>query len=105
MSRSKASEQNAIEARCIRQCVLMTATSTSAGAVLLWEVLPQLAVVLLSLPFKSCGWDLSVVPIARVPAESTRTSLRGAQSGVVRHRHAAVLEGEVAAAVLDNEFP
>jgi hypothetical protein len=53
----------------------MTATSTSAGAVLLRAVLPQLAVVLLSLPFKSCGWDLTVVPIARVPAESTRTSL------------------------------
>ena len=67
MSRSKASEQNAIEARCIRWCVLMTATSTSAGAVLLWAVLPQLAVVLLSLSFKSCGCDLTAVPIARVP--------------------------------------
>ena len=40
---------------------------TSAGAVLLWAVLPQLAVVLLSLSFKSCGCDLTAVPIARVP--------------------------------------
>ena len=39
----------------------MTARSTSVGAVLLRAVLPQLAVVLLSLPFKSCGWDLTVV--------------------------------------------
>ena len=53
----------------------MTATSTSAGAVLLRAVLPQLAVVVLSLSFKSCGWDLIVVSTARVPAESTRTSL------------------------------
>ena len=45
----------------------MTATSISAGAVLLWAVLPQLAVVLLSLSFKSCGCDLTAVPIARVP--------------------------------------
>ena len=45
----------------------MTARSTSAGAVLLWAVLPQLAVVLLSLSFKSCECDLTAVPIARVP--------------------------------------
>ena len=66
-SPEQASEQNAIEARCIRWCVPMTARSTSVGAVLLRAVLPQLAVVLLSLSFKSCGCDLTAVPIARMP--------------------------------------
>ena len=47
-------------------------TTTSGGALLLEAVVPQLAVVLLSLPFKSCGWDLTVVPTSRVPAKSTR---------------------------------
>ena len=32
-------------------------TTTSVGAYLLGAVVPQLAVVLLSLPFKSCAWD------------------------------------------------
>ena len=85
MPPSKALEQNAIEARCIRQCVLMTATSTSAGAVLLWAVLPQLAVVLLSLPFKSCGWHLTVVPsssrsgVAAHGPRQTQSRLSGAR--------------------------
>ena len=34
-------------------------TTTSGGALLLEAVVPQLAVVLLSLPLKSCGWDLA----------------------------------------------
>ena len=41
------------------------------------------AVVLLSLPFKSCGWDLTDVSFARVTAESTRTPPRWSQSGVL----------------------
>ena len=44
--------------------------------------MPQLAVVLLSLPLKSCGWDLTDVSFARVTAESTRTPPRWSQSGV-----------------------
>ena len=78
MSRSKASEQNAIEARCIRWCVLMTATSTSAGAVLLRAVLPQLAVVLLSLSFKSWSVLLSQLQITSnwLTFSSSSTALR-----------------------------
>ena len=78
MSRSKASEQNAIEARCIRWCVLMTARSTSAGAVLLWAVLPQLAVVLLSLSFKSWSVLLSQLQITSnwLTFSSSSTALR-----------------------------
>ena len=68
--------------------------------------------VLLSLPFKSCGWDLTDVPPARVTAKSSRRPPRGSSagkafelfdalaSGVVKHRHVAVFEGEVAAVVL-----
>ena len=83
-------------------------TTTSGGALLLEAVVPQLAVVLLSLPLKSCGWDLTDVSSARVTAKSSRRPPRGSSagkafelfdalaSGVVKHRHVAVLEGEVA---------
>ena len=63
----------------------MTATSTSAGAVLLRAVLPQLAVVLLSLPFKSCGWDLTAVPSRQLPAAQ---ELVGASQPDVAHQRA-----------------
>ena len=86
-------------------------TTTSGGALLLEAVVPQLAVVLLSLPLKSCGWDLTDVSSARVTAKSSRRPPRGSSagkafelfdalaSGVVKHRHVAVFEGEVAALV------
>ena len=87
-------------------------TTTSGGALLLEAVVPQLAVVLLSLPLKSCGWDLTDVSSARVTAKSSRRPPRGSSagkafelfdalaSGVVKHRHVAVFEGEVAALFL-----
>ena len=50
-------------------------TTTSGGAILLEAVVSEHAVVLLSLPLKSCGWDLTDVSSARVTAESTRTPL------------------------------
>ena len=56
-------------------------TTTSAGALLLMAVVSQLAAVLLSLPFKSLGWDLTAVPSVRVTAESTRTPSRGVTGG------------------------
>ena len=58
-------------------------TTTSGGALLLEAVVPQLAVVLLSLPLKSCGWDLADASSVRVTAESTRTPPRWSQSGVL----------------------
>ena len=58
-------------------------TTTSGGALLLEAVVPQLAVVLLSLPLKSCGWDLTDASSVRVTAESTRTPPRWSQSGVL----------------------
>ena len=87
-------------------------TTTSGGALLLEAVVPLLAVVLLSLPLKSCGWDLTDVSSARVTAKSSRRPPRGSSagkaselfdalaSGVVKHRHVAVFEGEVAALFL-----
>ena len=86
-------------------------TTTSGGALLLEAVVRQLAVVLLSLPLKSCGWDLTDVSSARVTAKSSRRPPRGSSagkafelfdalaSGVVKHRHVAVFEGEIAALV------
>ena len=58
-------------------------TTTSGGAILLEAVVPELAVVLLSLPLKSCGWDLTDASSVRVTAESTRTPPRWSQSGVL----------------------
>ena len=83
-------------------------TTTSGGALLLEAVVPQLAVVLLSLPLKSCGWDLTDVSSARVtarrpprgsPAGKAFELFDALASGVVKHRHVAVFEGEVAALV------
>ena len=82
-------------------------TTTSGGALLLEAVVPQLAVVLLSLPLKSCGWDLIDASSARVTAKSSRRPPRGSPagkafelfdalvSGVVKHRHVAVFEGDI----------
>ena len=50
---------------------------------MLEAVVPELAVVLLSLPLKSCGWDLTDASPVRVTAESTRTPPRWSQSGVL----------------------
>ena len=75
-------------------------TTTSGGALLLEAVVPQLAVVLLSLPLKSCGWDLTDVSSARVTAKSSRRPLK-LQVGVHSRLYSRMM-GRLSDTIFDN---
>ena len=65
----------------------MTARSTSVGALLLRAMVSQLAVVLLSPPFKSCGWDLTAVPPRQLPAAQELVGARNLVHSMVKASH------------------
>ena len=47
----------------------------------------QLAVVLLSPPFKSCGWDLTAVPPRQLPAAQELVGARNLVHSMVKASH------------------
>ena len=65
----------------------MTARSTSVGALMLRAMMSQLAVVLLSPPFKSCGWDLTAVPPRQLPAAQELVGARNLVHSMVKASH------------------